>query len=90
MNIMAKKPIRKPLSESIKKDVESRSKKHELADDVIEKLSPGEKIKKTAEKEKIIKLTVDIPAELKDKIKLKALERKSTIRELIIGFIESL
>jgi len=73
---------RKSLASTIKKDQQDKtSKKEELADQVIKKLSDSDKLSK---------ITVMVPEELHEKIKLIAVKRKTKIRDLIIGYIKSL
>ena len=75
-------PERKSLASTIKKDQhEKTSQKEELANRVIKKLSDSDKLSK---------ITVMVPEDLHQKIKLVALNRKTKIRDLIIGYIKSL
>ena len=75
---------RKSLVSTIKKDQQDRaSKKEELADEIVKKLegkSSGN----------LSKITVMVPEELHEKIKLVAIKRKTKIRDLIIDYIKSL
>lgn len=84
---------RKPLVNTLKKDMETRaSKKADRARAIIDKYEGGgeEPPKKKVSKELQSKLTVMIPQDHHDKLKLTALNRKKKIRELIIEYIDSL
>jgi hypothetical protein len=49
-----------------------------------------ETIKKLEGSDKLSKITVMVPEELHQKIKMVAVKRKTKIRDLIIGYIQSL
>lgn len=73
---------RKSLASTIKKDQQDKaSKKEELANEIIKKLEGSDNLSK---------ITVMVPEELHEKIKLIAVKRKTKIRDLIIDFIKSL
>lgn len=73
---------RKSLVSTIKKDQQEKAaKKDELADKIIKKLEGSDKLSK---------ITVMVPEELHEKIKLVAVKRKTKIRDLIIDYIKSL
>ena len=73
---------RKSLASTIKKDQQEKaSKKESLADEIIKKLEGSDRLSK---------ITVMVPEELHEKIKLIAVKRKTKIRDLIIGYIKSL
>lgn len=73
---------RKSLASTIKKDQQDKaSKKEELANEIIKKLEGSDNLSK---------ITVMVPEELHEKIKLIAVKRKTKIRDLIIGYIKSL
>ena len=75
---------RKSLVSTIKKDQQERaSKKEELADQIVKKLEGKDS-------GNLSKITVMVPEELHEKIKLVAIKRKTKIRDLIIDYIKSL
>lgn len=76
---------RKTLADSIKKDHGDKlSRKEELADQIIRNYEGGE------DKEILSKLTVMIPEELHNKLKMTAVQKKTKIRNLIIDYIQKL
>lgn len=75
---------RKSLVSTIKKDQQEKAaKKDELADKIIKKLEGKDS-------GNLSKITVMVPEELHEKIKLVAIKRKTKIRDLIIDYIKSL
>ncbi|MBA4406571.1 hypothetical protein C0389_04795 [bacterium] len=78
-------PERKSLASTIKKDQQEKAnKKEELANKIIKKYESPDNLPKLS------KITVMVPEELHEKIKLEAVKRKTKIRDLIIGYIKNL